>query len=114
MIQMLNLLALKKRPISELIVPLKRYSATGELNMEVTDKEGIFAILETNYRGGRQDHLDGLSVDYDSWWFNLRASNTEPLIRLNLEASSPDEMESRKEEILELIRHKDPTMRIKA
>ena len=114
MIQMLNLLALKKRPISELIAPLKKYSATGEINMEVADKEGIYAALEEKYRDGKQDHLDGLSVDYDTWWFNLRASNTEPLIRLNLEGSSQSEMETRKEEVLATIRKKDPTMRLKA
>ena len=65
--------------------------------MEVQEEEAIFA---ESWRGStgtpRQDHLDGLSVDYDSWWFNLRASNTEPLIRLNLEAASREEMESTK------------------
>jgi phosphomannomutase len=107
MIQMLNLLALKK-------APLKKYSATGEINMQVTDKEGIYKALEERYRDGQQDHLDGLSVDYPSWWFNLRASNTEPLIRLNLEAASPGEMESRKAEVFETIRLADPTMQLKA
>ena len=88
MIQMLNLLALKKTPVSTLITPLKKYSATGEINMHATNKEDIYKALEARYKDGRQDHLDGLSVDYPSWWFNLRASNTEPLIRLNLEAAS--------------------------
>ncbi|MGD0232872.1 MAG: phosphomannomutase/phosphoglucomutase [Syntrophorhabdales bacterium] len=114
MIQMLNLLALKKSPVSTLIAPLKRYSATGEINMEVADKEGIYKALQERYKDGVQDHLDGMSVDYDSWWFNLRASNTEPLIRLNLEAGLRDEMESRKNEVLEIIHRTDPTMRIKA
>lgn len=114
MIQMLNLLALKKTPISKLIAPLKKYSSTGEINMEVSDKEAIFSALEEKYKNGKQDHLDGLSVDFDSWWFNLRASNTESVIRLNLEAASSDEMESRKEEVLALIAQKDPSVRIKA
>ena len=82
--------------------------------MEVRDKEGIYEALEERYRDGTQDHLDGLSVDYDSWWFNLRASNTEPLMRLNLEAASPDEMEARRDEVFETIRGADPTMRLKA
>ena len=101
MIQMLNLLALKKTPVSALIAPLRKYSATGEINMEVADKEAIYRPWRTRTGTGRQDHLDGLTVDYDSWWFNLRASNTEPLMRLNLEAAGPDEMESRKDEVLD-------------
>ena len=111
MIQMLNLLALKKSPVSALIAPLKKYSATGEINMEVKDGGAILTELEKQYADGRQDHLDGLSVDYDSWWFNLRASNTEPLIRLNLEAGSADEMESRKAEVLSIVRRVDPSAR---
>ncbi len=113
MIQMLNLLALKKSPVSALIAPLKKYSATGEINMEVKDGGAILTELEKQYADGRQDHLDGLSVDYDSWWFNLRASNTEPLIRLNLEAGSADEMESRKAEVLSIVRRVDPSARLK-
>ncbi len=114
MIQMLNLLALKKTPVSTLITPLKKYSATGEINMHATNKEDIYKALEARYKDGRQDHLDGLSVDYPSWWFNLRASNTEPLIRLNLEAASPGEMESRKGDVFETIRLADPSMQLKA
>lgn len=114
MIQMLNLLALKKAPVSSLIAPLKIYSATGEINMEVSDKEGIYAALEKRYKNGKQDHLDGLSVDYPTWWFNLRASNTEPVIRLNLEGQSRDEMETRKEEVMRIISSVDPDMRLKA
>ncbi len=114
MIQMLNLLALKQTAVSALIAPLKKYSATGEINMQVTDKEGIYKTLEERYRDGQMDHLDGLTVDYPSWWFNLRASNTEPLIRLNLEAAGPGEMESRKREVFETIYAADPTMQLKA
>ncbi len=113
MIQMLNLIALKRIPISELIAPLKKYSSTGEINMEVSDKDAILTALEERYSKGRQDHLDGLSVDFDSWWFNLRASNTEPLIRLNLEAASRGEMEARKAEVLAVVSQKDPSMRLK-
>ncbi len=113
MVQMLNLLALKKTPVSTLIAPLKKYSATGEINMHVTNKDAIYKALEERYKDGEQDHLDGLSVDYPSWWFNLRASNTEPLIRLNLEAASPGEMESRKGEVFETIRAADPAMQLK-
>jgi phosphomannomutase len=114
MLQVLNLLAIKKAPISSLIAPLKTYSATGELNMQVSNKEAIFRALENRYNDGRQDHLDGLSVDYDTWWFNLRASNTEAVIRLNLEAGNHTEMESKKEEVIGVIQAADPEMRMKA
>ena len=113
MIQMINLLALKRAPISSLIDPLRVYSATGEINMQVQDKDGIYRALESHFRGGRQDLLDGLSIDFDSWWFNLRASNTEPLMRLNLEASDSDEMASRRDEVLAVVRRADPAMRLK-
>jgi phosphomannomutase len=114
MVQMLNLLALKRAPVSDLIAPLRKYAATGEINMEVRDKEKIYKALEKRYADGRQDHLDGLSVDYESWWFNLRASNTEPVIRLNLEAADSAEMEARKAEVLEAIAGADPTMKLES
>ena len=114
MIQMLNLLSLKKQSLSGLIEPLKKYSATGEMNFTVTAKGEIYAALERQFKGGRQDHLDGLSIDYDDWWFNIRASNTEPLMRLNLEAESPGLMESKREEVMEIIQRADPGMKIKA
>ena len=114
MVQMLNLLALKKAPVSTVIAPLKKYSATGEINMRAANKEAIYKALEERYKDGQQDHLDGLSVDYPSWWFNLRASNTEPLIRLNLEAATVGEMESRKTEVFDTIRGADPTVQVKA
>ncbi len=114
MIHMLNLLALKHAPVSTLIAPLRKYAATGEINMEVGDKDKIYAALEKRYADGKQDHLDGLSVDYDSWWFNLRASNTEPVIRLNLEAADSAGMEARKADVLGAIAGADPKMRVEA
>ena len=82
--------------------------------MEVGDKDEIYAALEKRYADGKQDHLDGLSVDYDSWWFNLRASNTEPVIRLNLEAADRAGMEARKADVLGAIAGADPKMRVEA
>ncbi len=113
MIQMLNFLSLKMIPVSQAIRTLKKYYSTGEINMEVDDKEGVFAALEVQYKDARKDHLDGLTVEYDAWWFNLRASNTEPVVRLNLEAENENMMEVRKEEILRIIRDADPSMTIK-
>jgi phosphomannomutase len=112
MIQMLNFLSLKSMPLSALIRPLQKYYATGEINIRVKDKEAVFAALEAKYKAARQDHLDGLSIDYDSWWFNLRASNTEPLMRLNLEAGDVTTREEKRKEILETIDMADPSMQV--
>jgi phosphomannomutase len=112
MIQMLNFLSLKQMSLSRLIHPLQKYYATGEINIRVQDKEAVFAALEAKYKAARKDHLDGLSVDYDSWWFNLRASNTEPLMRLNLEADDSTTREEKRKEILETIGKADPSMKV--
>jgi phosphomannomutase len=113
MIQMLNFLSLKNIPLSHLIHPLKKYYATGEINIQVKDKDAVFTALEANYKDARKDHLDGLSIEYDAWWFNLRASNTEPIMRLNLEADNKTVTEERKGEVLRIIKDADPSMTIK-
>jgi phosphomannomutase len=112
MTHVLNFLSLKGQPLSDLIRPLKKYYSTGEVNLRVKDKEAVFALLESAYQDARKDHLDGLTVQYDSWWFNLRASNTELLVRLNLEANESSIMEEKKREVLELIGRADPSMTI--
>jgi len=88
MIQVINILGREDTTLSKLIAPLRRYSATGEINFRVGDTRETLAKVEHHYaqRGASMDHLDGLTVDLGSWWFNLRSSNTEPLLRLNLEA----------------------------
>jgi phosphomannomutase len=108
MIQMLNFLSLKKEPLSRLIQPLKKYSDSGEINIRVKDKEAVFSALEAKFSDARLDHLDGLTAVYDSWWFNLRPSNTEPVIRLNIEANDPKVLEDKKRTVLEIIENSDP------
>jgi phosphomannomutase len=76
-------------PLSELRKPFDRYAASGELNFEVTDPRAEIERIAEIYANEDQDRLDGLTVDVGDWWFNLRASNTEPLLRLNLEAADP-------------------------
>lgn len=73
-------------PLSELRRPFERYAASGELNQEVPDPRAIIDRVAEHYADAEQDRLDGLTVDLGDWWFNLRPSNTEPLLRLNLEA----------------------------
>jgi phosphomannomutase len=89
--------------LSVLRKPFERYAASGEINTQVDDPSLVIEHVSGAFASRPQDRLDGLSVDCGSWWFNLRPSNTEPLLRLNLEASDRDECDSRVAEILALI-----------
>lgn len=88
------------KPLSELVAPLRRYFATGEINFHVDDKEGMIRRLHGDFSDGEVDFVDGITVQYDDWWFNVRPSNTEPLLRLVLEARSADLMEEKKAVLL--------------
>ena len=112
MIWMLNFLATKTPPLSQLVAPLKKYFSTGEINIHIQDKDIVFEKLEKAYGDAKSDHLDGLTIQYDSWWFNLRPSNTEPVIRLNLEADDEATLEQKKEEILDKIKNAEPQMQL--
>ena len=89
--------------LSELAMPLERYSASGEINAEVPDPAAVIERVAAAFGDFAQDRLDGLSVDCGDWWFNLRPSNTEPLLRLNLEAATADEVKARVAEVQALI-----------
>ncbi|MGE5281613.1 MAG: phosphomannomutase/phosphoglucomutase [Chloroflexota bacterium] len=103
---MLELLSLEGRSLAELMAEFRsRYFISGEINSEVDDQEAKMAAIAERYADGRQSTLDGISVDYDDWHFNVRPSNTEPLLRLNLESLvSREDMEARRDEVLGLIR----------
>jgi phosphomannomutase len=89
--------------LSELLAPLKRYAASGEINTVVADAAAVIDHVATHYADASTDRLDGLTVDHGRWWFNLRPSNTEPLLRLNLEAGSPQDVERRVAEVRALM-----------
>lgn len=99
-----NLVSQTGKTLSELIQPIKRYSGSGEINSTVADSEALFADLRAKYPDGKVIELDGLSLEFEEWWFNVRASNTEPLVRLNLEGKTRDVMEARRDEVLGFIR----------
>jgi phosphomannomutase len=104
---MLELLSRAERPLSELLAHYReRYFITGEINTRVADVALKLQEIKERYaaEGGRISHLDGISVDFDDWHFNVRPSNTEPLLRLNLEALDEATMERRRDEVIELIR----------
>ena len=100
----LQLLSEAGQPLSEVRKPFERYADSGEINTEVSDPQSVIERVASAYSSAEQDRLDGLTVDFGDWWFNLRPSNTEPLLRLNLEAATRAECEQRTGEVLEVIK----------
>jgi phosphomannomutase len=101
LLALLDVLGRERRPLSELIAPLRRYAASGEISRRVADPPALLAAIESEHRGkGRISHLDGLLVQYPDWWFNLRPSNTEPVLRLNLEADERAVMERERDRLV--------------
>ncbi|GAA4512929.1 phosphomannomutase/phosphoglucomutase [Actinoallomurus oryzae] len=95
------------RPLSELLGEFTRYAASGEINSKVDDQEATAAQVRAAFEGRpgvTVDELDGLTVSHDDWWFNLRPSNTEPLLRLNAEAADEETMAAVRDEVLEIVR----------
>jgi phosphomannomutase len=111
----LEVLSKTDRPLSDLRRDYERYADSGEINTEVPDPLAVIDAVGRHYEYGiddgpapRQDRLDGLTVDFGDWWFNLRPSNTEPLLRLNLEAADRQACDARTAELLSLIRNGGP------
>jgi phosphomannomutase len=107
MLTVAELVARQEGPLSELLAPIDPYVRSGEINSEVEDQAATMKRVEEHYARRDEpkiDHLDGLTVDFGDWWFNLRPSNTEPLLRLNVEASDRETMERERDELLNLIR----------
>ena len=97
--------ALSRHPagLADLVSTLDRYAASGEINTTVDDAATVIERVAAAFGGAEQDRLDGLTVDFGDWWFNLRPSNTEPVLRLNLEAASGDEVAARVGEVRSLF-----------
>jgi phosphomannomutase len=102
-VHLLNVLYADARPASQIQKPLHRYFATGEVNFHVEDKEGTIESLSRKFASGRQDRLDGITIECDDWWCNVRKSNTEPVLRLNLEAKTAVVREAVLKELVALI-----------
>jgi phosphomannomutase len=105
LIALLDVLGAEGRPLAELVEPLRCYSASGEINSRVEDVAFVIEQLAAEHGDAPEiSRLDGLLVRYPTWWFNLRGSNTEPVLRLNLEADTQGEMEQRRDEVLARIK----------
>jgi phosphomannomutase len=100
----LGMLCASDQTLAEYRRPFDRYVASGEINTEVADVKGSIEKVAGVYKDAKQDRLDGLTVDMGDWWFSLRGSNTEPLLRLNLEAKTKEECEQHTQEVLALFR----------
>ena len=83
--------------------PFHKYTQSGEMNFQVEDKDAKIRELADAYKRGQTDYLDGITIDFGDWWFNVRKSNTEPLLRLNLETESPEMLESKLTELKKLL-----------
>jgi phosphomannomutase len=97
-------LSTEEAPLSSVLAPFRRYVSSGEINSVVADQAGKVEELAAAFVDGRQDRLDGLTVEFDDWWFNVRPSNTEPLLRLNVEARTGELLRAQTERVLALIR----------
>jgi phosphomannomutase len=99
-----RLLATRARPLSEMVQPLRdRYAQSPEINVEVADKEKAMRAIEQHFPGGKVDRMDGISISFDDFWFNIRPSNTEPLLRLRLEARNADIARAKTAEITGIL-----------
>jgi len=103
-IMLLNLMAETGEKISELVKDVKRYFHSGEINSEVADKDEVINKLKEKYSDGKISELDGVKIEFPDWWLNVRPSNTEPVLRLNLEANTEELMKEKVNEALKIIR----------
>jgi phosphomannomutase len=102
-VEVLNLLRSKKVTMSELVAPLQRYAKSPEINFEVEDKQAKMDELGERFSDGEIDYLDGITVQYDDWWFNVRPSNTEPYLRLVLEADNEAQLDRRRDQLVAIL-----------
>jgi len=102
-VSVLNLLGQAGKPLGELIAPLRRYVSSGERNFKNDDKDGTISRLADRYADAEVDFLDGITVQYPDWWFNVRPSNTEPLLRLNAEAKNQKILDKHLTELAPLL-----------
>ena len=104
MLAMLQIISEDGRKVSEIIKEFMIYFKSAEINFKIEDKEKVLNRVKEKYSDGRQDFLDGVTVEYDDWWFNVRPSNTEPLLRMSLlEARTKELLEEKKKELVNFI-----------
>jgi phosphomannomutase len=105
-VKLMDLVCKSRKNVSELVKPLQKYFQSEEINFEVHDPKSILEKIENEYSDGEVSDMDGLLVEYDKWWFSIRASNTEPIVRLRLEADTKKLLLEKRKELLEFIKKK--------
>lgn len=101
---LLQLLSEYDKPLSKIVEPFTKYAKGNEINIDTPDIEGNLAKVKKHFSDGRQDYLDGVTVEYDDWWFNVRPSNTEPLLRITVEAGDEKMLKAKTEQVLKVIK----------
>lgn len=101
---LLQLISETNKPLSEMVAPFQKYFKSDEMNFRVDDVGVLIQKIKANYQTGTQDELDGLTVEYSDWWFNARPSNTEPLLRITIEANTREVLEQKRNELETLIK----------
>ena len=111
LLTVLELVSEARQPLSRILAPLDDRARSGEINTEVADPAAVMATVERDYadQGAEIDHLDGVTVSFPDWWFNLRPSNTQPLLRLNVEVDDPEQLAARTDEVVAAIREASVT-----
>jgi len=105
-LKVLEIISKERKPFSQILAPFEKYFKTEQIDFTVAEPEEVLKRLEAKYQDGKISRLDGLTVEYPDWWFNLRSSNTEPVMRLNLEAKTKELMEEKVKKVSELIEDK--------
>lgn len=100
---LLQIISQEHKKVSEIVQELSPYAKSFEMNFEIANKEEILSKIKEKYADGKQDYLDGITVEYNNWWFNVRLSQTEPLLRLTIEADTKDLLEEKQKELTALI-----------
>lgn len=103
-IMTLSVMSEAGKPLSELVAPFRKYADSGEINSRVADPAAVIKRVKQQYKGGKGDTLDGLTIRFKDWWFNVRPSNTEPVVRLNVETRIKRDNEARVRQLLSIIR----------
>jgi len=101
---LMQLISEDGRKLSQIIADFDKYAKSDEINLEVQDRKGVVEKIKENFTDGYQDELDGLTVDYGNWWFNVRASNTEPLLRVTIEANTAEMLTEKQTMLIEKIK----------
>lgn len=100
---LLNIISESGRAVSEMIAEVSLYAKAAEINFKIENKDEVINKIKEKYSDGKQDYLDGVTVEYKDWWFNIRPSNTEPILRLTIEADTKDLLEEKKKELEDFI-----------